>query len=83
MTPWNPSSCATSETVILAVPDFEARMAAVEGLRGRGFEGVISAISMYPEEEDFLREAGANLVAHPLSEAGSGLAQESLRLRTG
>lgn len=58
-------------------------MSAIDGLRGRGFQGVISAISMYPEEEGFLREAGADLVAHPLSEAGFGLAQQSLELRTG
>lgn len=34
------------DTVILAVPDFEARMHAVVGLRQRGYGGVIS---MFPE----------------------------------
>ena len=38
------------EVVILSVPDFEARVSAVEGLRKRGFTGVIGTISMYPEE---------------------------------
>lgn len=80
---WEHLTLGRLETVILAIPDFEARMSAIEGLRGRGFQGVISAISMYPEEEGFLREAGADLVAHPLSEAGFGLAQQSLELRTG
>src|SRR5215207_2104306 len=69
------------EAVIVAVPDFEARMRAVEGLRKRGFTGVIGTIGMYPEEEAPLREAGADLVRHPLSEAGFGLAEQSLELR--
>lgn len=71
------------DTVILAVPDFEARMRAVGSLRKRGYGGVISTISMYPEEEGPLREAGADLISHPLSEAGFGLAEQSLRLQTG
>ncbi len=57
-------------------------MRAVEALRGRGYKGVISAVSMYPEEEEPLREAGADLIAHPLTEAGFGLAEQSLRLRS-
>lgn len=69
------------EVVILSVPDFEARVSAVEGLRKRGFTGVIGTISMYPEEEEPLREAGADLIRHPLSEAGFGLAEQSLELR--
>jgi glutathione-regulated potassium-efflux system ancillary protein KefC len=71
------------DTVILAVPDFEARMHAVKGLRKRGYEGAISTISMFPEEEEPLREAGADLIAHPLTEAGFGLAEQSLKLHTG
>jgi predicted Kef-type K+ transport protein len=71
------------ETAILAIPDFEARMHAIEGLRKRGFAGVISTIGMYPEEEEPLREAGADLIAHPLSEAGFGLAEQSLNLQVG
>jgi glutathione-regulated potassium-efflux system ancillary protein KefC len=71
------------DTVILAVPDFEARLHAIAALRKRNFAGVISTISMYLEEEDPLREAGADLIAHPLSEAGFGLAEQSLRLQTG
>ncbi|MDP8973350.1 MAG: hypothetical protein M3N45_09300 [Actinomycetota bacterium] len=44
-----------------------------------GFESVVSTISMYPAEAEPLREAGADLIAHPLGEAGSGLAERSLR----
>jgi hypothetical protein len=79
---WENLKLERLETVILAVPDFEARMSAVVGLRGRGFNGTISAISMFPEEEGFLKEAGADLVAHPLAEAGFGLAQQSVKPQT-
>ncbi len=62
------------------MPDLEARIHMVEGLRKRSFTGVISAISMYPEEDEPLREVGADLVSHPLSDAGSWLAEQSLEL---
>lgn len=79
---WKNLQLENLELVILTLPDLEARMRAVEGLRGRGFRGVISTLSMYPEEEEVLREAGADIIAHPLSEAGFGLAEQSLQLRT-
>lgn len=68
------------ERVILTLPDLEGRVQAVQELRGRDFDGVISTISMYPDEEELLREAGADIVAHPLYEAGYGLAEQSFRL---
>lgn len=77
---WENVNLDQIETVILAVPDLEARVHMAEGLRKRGFTGVISTISMYPEEDDLLREAGADLISHPLSDAGSWLAEQSLKL---
>ena len=79
---WEKLNFERLKTVILALPDLEARLSAVQRLRTRGFEGVISTVSMYPEEEEPLREAGADIVAHPLSEAGIGLAEQSLQLQT-
>lgn len=76
---WETLNLGSLEIIILTLPDFEARLRAVESVRERGFEGVVSTISMYPEEEEPLREAGADLIAHPLGEAGSGLAERSLR----
>ncbi len=70
------------ELVILTLSDHEARLYAVEALRGRGYKGIISTISMYPEQEESLREAGADLVSHPLTEAGFGLAEQSLRIQS-
>ncbi len=77
---WGNLNMERLERVILTLPDIEGRMQAVKELRDRGFEGVISTISMYPEEEDALREAGADIIAHPLAEAGYGLAAQSVQL---
>lgn len=79
---WRNQNLAQMETAVLALPDFEARLRAVKALRECGFDGVISTISMFPEEEEPLREAGADLISHPLTEAGFGLAEQSLRLGT-
>lgn len=78
---WKTLQLDSIELVIFTLPEFEARLYAVEALRRRGYKGVISTISMYPEEEESLREAGADLVAHPLVEAGFGLAEQSLQLQ--
>lgn len=77
---WRNRDLEDLQTVVLTLPDFEARTRAVEALRERGFDGVISTVSLYPEEEEPLRRAGADVVAHPLSEAGLGLVEEGLRL---
>ncbi len=77
---WDSLNLEKLERVVLTLPDIEARLQSVEELRGRGFEGIISTLSMYPDEEEPLREAGADIIAHPLSEAGYGLAEQSLQL---
>jgi predicted Kef-type K+ transport protein len=77
---WRTQGLAKMEMAVLALPEFEARLRAIEALRERGFDGVISAISMFPEEEEPLRKAGADVISHPLTEAGFGLAEQSLRL---
>jgi glutathione-regulated potassium-efflux system ancillary protein KefC len=77
---WRNRGLANLETVVLTLPEFEARIRVVEALRGHGFGGVISTISQFPEEEEPLRQAGADVIAHPLSEAGFGLVEESLKL---
>lgn len=77
---WENLNLEKLERVILTLPDLEGRVHALRELRGRGFEGVISTISTYPEEETELREAGADIVAHPLSEAGYGMAEQTVQL---
>ncbi|CAN5662187.1 cation:proton antiporter [soil metagenome] len=77
---WGNLNVIDLERVILTLPDLEGRMQAVQELRDRGFEGVISTISMYPDEEEALRNAGADIIAHPLAEAGFGMAEQSFQL---
>ena len=77
---WENVNLEKLERVILTLPDIEGRMQAVRELRSRDFDGVISTISMYPDEEESLREAGADIIAHPLAEAGYGLAEQSFQL---
>ena len=77
---WERVDFGRIEAVILAVPDLEAKVRTARGLRSRGFAGAIGTTSLYPEEEGLLREAGADLIRHPLSEAGYGLVEQSLEL---
>ena len=64
--------------IILTVPVFEVRCAAISQLRKRGFTGQIGTISYYSEEEREMTRLGANLIIHPLVEAGNQLAKQML-----
>ncbi|MGQ9753098.1 MAG: cation:proton antiporter domain-containing protein [Thermaceae bacterium] len=64
--------------VILALPDLEAKLRALQGLRQNGYQGLIAATSFHPEEDPILEAAGADLLFHPFSEAGERLAERAL-----
>jgi len=64
--------------VILTVPLFEVRCAAISQLRKRGFTGQIGTICYYSGEERELTRLGANLIIHPLVEAGNQLVKQIL-----
>lgn len=64
--------------IILTVPTFEVRCAAIDQLRKRGFLGQIGTICYYDEEGRQLTRLGANFVIHPLIEAGNQLARQML-----
>ncbi|KGQ21401.1 cation:proton antiporter family protein [Thermus filiformis] len=64
--------------VILALPDLEAKLRAVQGLRRRGYRGLIAATSFHLEEDPVLEAAGADLLFHPFAEAGERLAERAL-----
>lgn len=65
--------------VILALPDLEARLRATRALRQRGFRGVVGAVSYAREEDAPLKEAGVDVIFHPLLEAGERLAERVLQ----
>jgi voltage-gated potassium channel Kch len=67
--------------VLLTVPDFEAKLRAVEGLRRRGFTGLIAVTSYHREEDPAFEKLGVSLIFHPFAEAGERLAERALELR--
>ncbi|HYE34115.1 cation:proton antiporter family protein [Methylocaldum sp.] len=75
---WEGLHTAGLKGIILAMPEFEARHAAVKYLRSRGFRGVIGTTSFRSNEDPLLSEAGANVIFHPMTEAGERLAQRML-----
>lgn len=66
--------------VLLTLPDLEAKVRAIQGLKLRGFSGTIAATSYHREEDPILAEAGATLISHPFAEAGERLAERALGL---
>jgi len=62
------------ELVLLATPNVEANIEALEQLRLAGFKGNVAAVAHYPDEELLLRHAGIDAVFNIYAEAGSGFA---------
>jgi predicted Kef-type K+ transport protein len=62
------------QLVMLALPNLEANLDALEQLREISFPGRIAAIAGYPDEEEQLRESGATAVFNFYTEAGAGFA---------
>lgn len=60
------------------MPDMEAKLRFSKALRQNGFQGMLAAMSLYPEEDAKLSEVGVNLIFHPFSEAGERLAERAL-----
>ena len=62
---------------MLAVPDLEAKVTAARALRKRGFEGLLSATHLYPEEYAPIIEAGCDVSYNYYTEAGVGFARHT------
>ena len=69
------------ETVVLTMPETEAKVIATRQLRKRGFAGLISATVYYAEDVEPLTSAGADLVYDYHDGIGVGLARLSLERR--
>jgi hypothetical protein len=70
------------ETVVLTMPETEAKVIATRQLRKRGFTGLISATVYFAEDIEPLTSAGADLVYDYHDGIGVGLARLSLERRT-
>lgn len=62
------------ELVLLATPNVEANIEALEQLRLAGFDGRVAAVAHFPDEEERLKQAGIDAVFNIYAEAGSGFA---------
>jgi predicted Kef-type K+ transport protein len=59
--------------VVLSLPELDVRRGSLHQLRHRGFMGVIGTTAYSPDEDQLLRAEGANVLLHPLDEAGERL----------
>ena len=60
--------------VMLSLPNLQANLDALDQLREISFRGRIAATARFPDEENFLRQAGATAVFNIYTESGSGFA---------
>lgn len=60
--------------VMLALPNLQANLDALEQLKEISFPGRIAATATYPDEEERLRQSGATVVFNIYTEAGAGFA---------
>lgn len=63
------------ELVMLALPNLQANLDALDQLRAISFSGRIAAIARFPDEVNVLHESGATAVFNIYTEAGAGFAE--------
>lgn len=64
--------------ILLTMPEFGARLAALRHLRARQFRGLIGVVSYRQSEDPQLVQEGADVIFHPLTQAGERLAEYML-----
>jgi len=72
---WNSVDLRHVEVVVLSLPDAETKIFATRQLRAHGFTGAIVAHSLYEDEAEAIRQAGADETYLTMHEAGLGLAE--------
>ncbi len=72
---WHSLALDTIEVAVLTLPDAESKIFATRQLRQHGFTGAIVAHSLYEDEAEAIRRAGANQTYLTMHEAGLGLAE--------
>ncbi|GKW50497.1 cation:proton antiporter family protein [Halomonas sp. NCCP-2165] len=74
---WHAIDISRIKAVILAMPEMEGKVMAARQLRRLGFGGPIVANTLYDDEAEILREAGANETYLTMTGAGIGLAEKT------
>ncbi|MBE9560154.1 MAG: NAD-binding protein, partial [Proteobacteria bacterium] len=62
------------ELIMLALPNLQANLDALEQLRQTSFSGRVAAIARFSDEAELLRKAGVTAVFNIYTEAGAGFA---------
>jgi len=77
---WSGLDMSNLKGVLLTMPDYEAKLRAIKGLRQHGCAAIIGATTYHWEEDQPLVQAGANFIFHPFSAAGERLAESALAM---
>jgi len=71
---WERLHLGSIRTIMLAMPDLEAKVLASKQLRGRGYSGFLAATHVFPEERNRILSAGCDATYNYFEEAGVGFA---------
>lgn len=72
---WGKLDISHLEMILLAMPDLEAKRIAAAQIRRRGYDGLVSATVVYPEETTVIKGAGVDLAFNYYEEVGVGFAE--------
>jgi len=75
---WENINLSGVKSIMLAMPNPETKVLATQMLRENNYSGDIYALTMRDEEHQALKDAGANAVCLPLTQAGRKLAELSI-----
>jgi hypothetical protein len=68
------------QAIMLAIPDMNAKLLASRELRRRGYDGLLSATHVFPEQLQPLLDAGCDASYNYFNEAGVGFARHTLEV---
>ncbi len=72
---WHNLDLTGIEAILLAMPDLEANTIAARQLRQRGYQGFVSATTLFPEDLEKIKTAGADAAYNFYDEVGVGFAE--------
>ena len=72
---WQNLNLTGIEAILLAMPDVEANTIAARQLRQRGYQGFVSATTLFPEDLEKIKTAGADAAYNFYDEVGVGFAE--------
>lgn len=75
---WSNLKLEGVHTIMLAMPEFNAKILATKELRKIGFKGIISTTVVYDDEVEQLKAAGADYIYNYYNGVGTSFAQNSL-----